>query len=644
MLIAMFKHLIQQEIVALNEQNLKNNTLCNHLSTLEKTNSIEDFFSALSQVDLEMRMPIVAKSPAIHTLMIVYPATFIAFFSLNHMKAIIYQICAMGNVALVKCLLEKMVSDIRGEELMLNAFKSRSIPMVKYLLDTLKFPLYGTNEPTASHKKAMDNRLLNIVAKTGSVDMFQYLEEALKVPVDDLINEELETTRLYHHIAGDRILINAICSYEVEFLQFLFELKNLMPSKTQLTQLLGYAYESGRQVPQHKKLVTFAYVYGFTHKNARMQALLYKVAEISNLQVLSTKDLFTLFADFTQNFKESSQQFAYDKRFRENSIYLGQEIAKRKPTKQELLDIAKQNTECAADILFFLVVMGRGYSDKEIIGILQDPVFDANYTFSSGNRPLHYAIIYNRRALINVLVNKGADPDAENEAHQTPISLLDITFKADFETLLSHTTCLKNTLIHCMQIRESEFIVPLITHLHGQVDTSDVFIWLQRGIKCPTNLYNVLCNLNEITYKNVKKEILAENNPAFIHTLAYAEHFKMTGKKPKELVDHEHAQYHTHLVEMFGNHPCEARVLFGLALLSLQSDQSNPYPAFLQTLNIKKRELTAEKVAHAMWLKGPDPDQLKISKLSFSMWAKTTKLAFDIQDVEKYLGSRYSIS
>jgi 3-methyladenine DNA glycosylase AlkC len=116
-----------------------------------------------------------------------------------------------------------------------------------------------------------------------------------------------------------------------------------------------------------------------------------------------------------------------------------------------------------------------------------------------------------------------------------------------------------------------------------------------------------------------------------------------TGKKPKTLVQHEQATYHISMVEMLGKEGCEARVLFALALLSLQSDQPNPYPAFLQALNIKKRELTADKVAHAMWLNDPDLDQLKVSKLSFSMWAKTTTLAFDIQDVEKCLGTRYSI-
>lgn len=645
MLIATFTHLINQEKTALEDQPSKNKALYTHLSALEKVNCIEDFFIVLNEIDADVRVSMVAKSPAIHTLMEAYPTPFIAFFSLDHLKAIVYQICAMGNVALVKCLLEKMVDGIREDELIINAFKSRSIPMVKYLLEMRKLPLYGAKKPSELDKKNMDNRLLKIVAKSGSIEMLQYLENELTLPVDDLINEELETTRLYRPIKGERILINAICSYNVEFLQFLFESKSLMPSKMQLMQLLGYAYDNGRKVSQHQTFVTFAYVYGFIHENPWMRALLYKVAEISELHVLGTTDLFSLFADFTQNFQESPHPFAYNKKFREHSIYLGQEIAKRKPTQQELLAIAKHNKgEHAADILFFMVVMGAGYSDEEIISLIQDPIFNVNHRYRSGDTALHYAILYNRRSLISVLVNKGADPDAKNESHKTPISLLEGLDTKTLETLLPHAHCLKNTLKHCMQIRESELIAPLLTHLRGHVDTSEALDWLQWGIKCPTNLYHVLSNLNEATYKEVKQVILAADNPALTHALAYAEHFKMTGKKPKELVEFEQAKYYISLVGMIGNHACEPNILFALALLSLQGDQPNPYPAFLQSLNIKKRDLTAEKVAYAMWLKDPDPTQLKISKLSFSMWAKTTTLPFDIKEVEKHLGSRYGIS
>lgn len=643
--IATFKHLIQLEMEAIEPQSMKNNMLYHHLCAVETANSINDFFNILNKIDPEARMPLVAKSRAIHTLMMAHPESFIAFFSHDHIKAIIYQLCAIGNVTLVKCLIEKVVGNLNREELLLNAFRSGSKPMVKYLLETLKLPLYDCDKPTEFQKKSMDSRVLKLVAKSGSVGLFEYLENELEIPVDDIINEELETTKLYHHIKGELILINAICSYQVEFLQYLFETKGLMPSTIQLTQLLGYAYDNGRHVPQHKKFVTLAYVYGFIHENTAMRALLYRVAEISELSVLTTADLFALFADFTQHFQESSHQFTYGKRFRENSIYLGDEIARRKPSKQDLLDLAKRNKgEQAPNILYFLVVMGKGYSDEEVTDILRHPIFDATYRFHSGNTPLHHAILHHRRTLINILLEKGADPDAKNDAHQTPLSLLEMTDKVYFTALLSHARDIKNSMMYCIKVRESEHIAPLMNHLHGQVEPSEVMTWIEWCKNCPTNLYNIFSNLNETTFKQVKQMIFAENNPSLIHALAYAEHFKKTGAKPKALLDYEQAMYHINLVNLFGNEPCEARVVFGLALLSLQTDQPNPYPAFLQTLNIKKRELTAEKVAHALWLNHSDPDEVKVSKLSFTLWAKTASLPFDIQDVDKYLESRYGMN
>lgn len=644
MLIAKFKDMIQSEMSTLAEQGVKMNKIFVHLRTLGAANSIQDFFKILATIDLEARMPLVVKSPAIHTLILAQPDLFIEFFSHNDIKAIIYQLCGLGHVDLVKSLYEKMTGNINGHELVLNAFRSGSLDMVKFLLEDLKRPLYPNHELNAAQKKSLQTDLLKIVAKSGSVELLDYLEHALEMPVDEIILEELRSTQLYLPFHGDLFFINAISSYQVEFMQFLFETKALMPNKSQLNQLLGYAYDNGRSIAQHQKFVTLAYVYGFVHENARMQALLYKVAESSELRVLSPTELFALFSDFTQHFQESSHQFAYGKRFRPNSIYLGDELARRNLSKQELIHLAKHNQgQQALDILYYLVVMGKGYSDPEVIDILNDPIFDVHGRFQSGNTPLHLAILYHRRGLIKGLLEKGANPDAKNERHQTPLSLLEIQDKIHFKALLSHTIEIKNSMMDCMKIRESEHIAPLLQHMHGQAEHAEVMTWLEWSKGCLSNIYHILSNLNDNTYKQIKQTLFQANQPTFIHALAYVEHFKKTGEHPKKFIDVEQAAYHIHLVSVFGNEPCEARVVFGLALLSLETDQPYPYPAFLQSLNLKRKELTADKVAHALWLKNNDPETIKISQLSFTLWAKTASLPFDLKDVNQCLETRYRL-
>src|SRR5690606_4157213 len=139
----------------------------------------------------------------------------------------------------------------------LSALGSRSVLMAQYVLRTLKLSPYpqGADE---ERKEYYHDQILKTVINSGSLEMLQFIEqEELKVPVDQLIKKEIETTENYHHrVSSGFIVLNAVTSYNVILLKQLFETRGLMPTQTQLNQLLGYAYDSGVCLPQHQKFVT----------------------------------------------------------------------------------------------------------------------------------------------------------------------------------------------------------------------------------------------------------------------------------------------------------------------------------------------------------------------------------------------------
>jgi len=283
-----------------------------------------------------------------------------------------------------------------------TAFESGSVDMARYFLETLKIDFYEPNL-TAKRKQYIDTSIIKKVAQSGSIEMLNYIENELKLPVIELIQKEMDSTKQYHHTLGDFILIDIVCSYNVQFLKFIFEKKGLMPKKQHLEQLLGYAYDNGRGLPQHLKFVTHAYVYSLLHKRPQMRELLLNVSNSTDLSNLSNPELFRLYADYTENFQVQKDRFAFGVLFRDNSIHLSNEIAKRKFTNEDFLGLASINKEISADVLYFLVVSGNGYAHEDVINLIQAPIFDMHGNVEKCNRLLHLALHYRRTPLVEAL-------------------------------------------------------------------------------------------------------------------------------------------------------------------------------------------------------------------------------------------------
>lgn len=63
------------------------------------------------------------------------------------------------------------------------------------------------------------------------------------------------------------------------------------------------------------------------------------------------------------------------------------------------------------------------------------------------------------------------------------------------------------------------------------------------------------------------------------------------------------------------------------------------YPFFLQHLKVKPKQLTAEKVANALWLSDKNVKTTNASKSEFGLWANKQDLQFNQDDIEKCLSS-----
>lgn len=478
-----------------------------------------------------------------------------------------------GNVERLKFYLSRgkqlRTGGFNNERYFKDAVSSGSVSLVRYLVEDLKLDLYGE----WTNKTYYHDELLKEALDRGSIAMLEYMENELKIPVYSRIRTELDSDEVnYRCFEMNHMVKEAVCSYNVRLLKYLFEEKGLMPSRAKLQQLEGYAYDCGKCLPQHQKFRTHAYVYSFLHGNPEMQKLLYRISETEDLHSLSAGELFMLYADYTKNFREDSRRFQYGRHFRDNSIHLANEIARRKLGITELLDLAAQNErKLAADIQFFLTVSGEGYSVLEACELLKDKVFDPNFDFGNGSRPLHHAFHFKRDGLVSTLLEAGADPDAENAEHLTPVMMVSAD-SHEFRELISHAKSLNHTLYCCMREEDSSALSPVLKHLQGNLAGIDLLDWLKAGKQYPKNLHHALCGLDEAGYAKAKELIKADGDRELSQALVYAEEFKRTGKPVKALADLDRDKFRASLMHGFFGGCCGFRGL-NLAVLAALDEQ-----------------------------------------------------------------------
>ena len=533
----------------------------------------------------------------------------------------------------------------------LLALGSRSVPMARYVLRTLQLSPYPQEDIDEEGKKHYYKQILKRVMESGSLEMLHFIEqEELKVPVAQLIKKELETTPNYHQRGASRsIILEAVCSYSVTLLKGLFETRGLMPSQAQLNQLLGYAYDCGRYMPQHQKFATHAYVYSLTHSNPLMRPLLRRVSEAKDLSTLSRDELFILFADYTKKYPSHHKRPEYDIVLRENSVHLAQEIAKRKIPLLDLVTLAKENNGALTkDILFYLLACGQGYAQHEIELLFNAGIFDLNADLHDGQRPLHLVYQYQRTDLITSLMQNGADADFKNARGQTPLLLTGDCKSENFKSMLTHTQNVDNTLTQAMQIRGTEVLEPILQQIHGKLSKEQALKLLAEGAAQPVNVYTLLCLLADETYKQVKAHIRTTPNAHLDELLTYADEFRRTKVIPKVMrelqqVEQNDAQRVGYAQEMRG--ACHGAPLS--ALLFFGKLSKSPYPEFLKEAKLKPHKLTAQKVAHSLWLKDKSHYGTEVAKAAFGFWAANVqlprgksskdKLSFGMQEVEDSL-------
>ena len=272
-----------------------------------------------------------------------------------------------GRLDVVSYFLSKGINfkDGAGDVSLMTALESRSVEMVKYFMSTLKFNLYPAHCASVVLKLDWELEIVKKVLRSGSVDMLQYIENELHLPVSIFLNTERETIKSLHPLHGRTLLFEAVSSYSVALLKFLFETKGLIPSQKQLAQLTSYAFDSRLLDIRHQKFLTHVYLTSFLHDDQNMRKLLHDVAEIGDLQCLSIEELLMLYAEYTKNFNEIPARLEHGNKFCDNAIYLANEISSRGLSADDLLDVAQQNNfKLLPAVRFYLTVTAPGYSSK----------------------------------------------------------------------------------------------------------------------------------------------------------------------------------------------------------------------------------------------------------------------------------------
>lgn len=278
-----------------------------------------------------------------------------------------YAAVRKGRLDVVVYFLSKGISfkDGAGDVSLMTAFESRSVDMAKYFMNTLKFNLYPAHCASTVSKLDWEFEIVKKVLRSGSVDMLQYIEKELHIPVSIFLNTERETIKSLHPLHGRTLLFEAVSSYNVALLKFIFETKGLVPSEKQLTQLTSYAFDSRLLDIRHQKFLTHVYLTSFLHDDPNMRKLLHDVAEIGDLRCLSIEELLILYVEYTKNFNEIPTRLEHGNKFCDNAIYLANEISSRGLSADDLLDLAQQNNfKLLPAVRFYLTVTATGYSSK----------------------------------------------------------------------------------------------------------------------------------------------------------------------------------------------------------------------------------------------------------------------------------------
>ena len=270
-----------------------------------------------------------------------------------------------GRLDVVRYFVAKGVSyrDDRLDVCLMTAFESRSVEMVDYFLNTLGFKLNETNDNLSVRRNDLNLEVAKKVLHSGSVEMVEYLERKLDIPVIELIQAERDTTQSFHHGQGRTMLFEAVSSYQVTLLKYLFETRGLLPNPNQLNQLASYAFDSSVLEIRHQKFLSHLYLTSFIQGDKNLRQLFRDVAEIGNLKFLTNEELFILYAHYTKDFSEVPVRLECGNKFCDHVAHLTDEISRRNLSSEALFKLGQQdNFKLVPAIRFYLTVTGTDYS------------------------------------------------------------------------------------------------------------------------------------------------------------------------------------------------------------------------------------------------------------------------------------------
>ena len=252
-------------------------------------------------------------------------------------------------------------------ETFISVIRSGNVALIPTVHNELNAALTGAD------KDVRQRLALEAALASGSREMLELLEQVYAVPVVRFMQNDIKTGAEKLE-SGPPFLIHAVRSCKPDFLAYLFNVRGWQPNPQYLNRLLNTVSEPSSKTTSYQQFATHAFLYSFTHEDNEVADSLRAASQKSQASNIETSQLFCIFADYANRFKPNikNETKVY---FSAHTQFLINLIKARSLSVKQLLDISSE-AKAAADVLFYFITCGDGFTKDQTTQLLTHPLFD----------------------------------------------------------------------------------------------------------------------------------------------------------------------------------------------------------------------------------------------------------------------------